>query len=137
MAPSRSSRPSSPPDRPPVNPSGPGERPLRHRQLLRRIRRTEAAVRAYRPTLHHEQQPPDEPDHADEALAALASRYRPGDAASAADISRVIDIEYWRAVEIRRWAIAVGAWPYIDPSPVRPSWLAHRSPKPSPAKGGK
>jgi hypothetical protein len=92
-----------------------------HADLVRRMLRTERGLKGYRPTVrHYAADPPPAPKHADEVLAALSGRYRPGDAIGLQQIVDVIDVPWEVARAVRDWAQQTGAWPYLRPGPGRP-----------------
>lgn len=93
-----------------------------YRELVRTILRAEKGLRGYRPT-PRDTEPPREPPGADEVLAALAARYRPGDAIGLQQIVDCIGVTWEHARAVRAWAQhpAVGAWPYLQPAPSRPA----------------
>lgn len=93
---------------------------LGHADLVRRILATERQLKSYRPAPRPwTGDPPPAPPHADEVLAALAGRYRPGDAVGLQQIVDTIAIEWDRARAVREWAEQTGAWPYLRPGGCR------------------
>jgi hypothetical protein len=96
----------------PKDPHGRG-----YKRLVGKVLRAEKGLRGYRPTVR---EGPPEPRGADEVLAALASRYRPGDAIGLQQVIDCIAVTWEHAQAVRKWAESVGAWPYVRPSPVRP-----------------
>lgn len=91
---------------------------LDHRRIVRRALEAERQLRGYRPEPRPwTGDPPPAPKHADEVLAALASRYRPGDRVGLQQVLDVIGVTWEEARAVRAWATAVGAWPYLQPGP--------------------
>jgi hypothetical protein len=94
-------------------PPGPG-----HAGLVRRLLRTGRGLKGYRPTpRHYSAEPPPAPRGADEVLAAVASRHRPGDAVGLQQVVDCIAVTWEQARAVRDWAQSVGAWPYTRPGP--------------------
>ena len=88
-----------------------------YRHLLRQVLAIEADLKGRTPAAH---EPPPEPKNADEVLAALASRYRPGDQVGLQHVVECIGITWEHARSVRAWAQYHGAWPYVLPAPARP-----------------
>lgn len=99
-----------------------------HGELLRAILKAEKSLRGYVPTARGVEEP-REPKQADQVLAALAGRYRPGDAIGLQQVLDVIDVTWETARAVRAWAQSQGAWPYLRPSPMRPA--GRRDPAPA------
>lgn len=102
-----------------------------YRRLVRTILKKEESLRSYVPTPRPAG--PAEPRGADEVLAALASRYSPGDALGLQQVVDCIGVEWDHARAVRAWAQYHGAWPYVRPSPRRPASRPDPGPK---RKGG-
>ena len=93
-----------------------------HRALLKDILRIERENRDYRPTAR-DAEPPRCPSNADEVLAAVALKYKPGDSVGLRHVLDCIDISWENARAVRDWARhpSVGAWPWLQPMPSRPA----------------
>ena len=96
------------------------------RDLVRDVLRAERGLKGYVPTPRPDG--PPEPKNADETLAALAAKYRPGDAIGLQQMIDAIAITWEHAKAVRRWAEHNGAWPYLRPGPCRPA--GHSDPAP-------
>jgi hypothetical protein len=88
--------------------------------LVRRILRTEAAARDYRPTPRpYTAEPPPPPKYAEDVIAAVSAHYPPGSCIGLQQVIDVIAVSWDEARRVRAWAEATGAWPWLRPSPVR------------------
>jgi hypothetical protein len=84
---------------------------------VRQLLRIEERLRRYQPKPRDE---PKEPSGADQVLAAVAARYRPGDRIGLRHVLDCIDVTWEVARAVRDWAMSQGAWPYLQPEPSRP-----------------